>query len=160
MKAHIWWSIYVRAANLRKLKQEHIPPIEAALENMEFDWQILKEEDAQGQRLFRLVTYQNFEIERVEELVIPLLRRAYKLSPSWTITGLEDLAAGELQGIIGSCNKPIQSNKPPALESLVFEAEPGRILGLNPDGGWQVTDELESGDNVKPWQIRRPLPPG
>jgi len=146
MKAHIWWSIYVKTSTMQKLKQAHVPPIEAALETMEFDWEILAEEDEQGQRVFRLVTYQNFEFERVEDLVIPLLRRAYRLGTAWTIMGLGDLAAGELRSIFGSCYKPVRSNKPPALESLLFQVEPGQVLGMYPDGGWQISREPEGGD--------------
>lgn len=155
--AHIWWSIFVKTSNLRKLKQAHLPPLELALERMEFDWHIVTEEESPG--LFRLITYQNFEIERVDEIVIPLLRRAYKLSPTWTIMGLEDLATGRLQHIYGSCTNPPNSNKPPALESLVFEVEPGRILPMKQDGGWPVVDESPEPDQLKPRQIRWPKQP-
>jgi hypothetical protein len=155
--AHIWWSIYVKTSNLRKLKQAHLPPIELALEGMEFDWHIVTEEESPG--LFRIVTYQNFAIQRVEDIVIPLLRRAYKLAPSWTISGLDDLASGRLQHIYGSSTNPPNSNKPPSLYSLVFEAEPGRILPMIKEGGWPVIDEPPEPDQLKPRQIRRPKQP-
>jgi hypothetical protein len=153
--AHIWWSIYVKASDLRKLRQVHLPPIELALEGIEFDWQILKEKESPG--LFRLINYQNFEIERVEDIVIPLLRRAYKLAPSWSISGLDDLATGRLQHIIGSCEP--SSNQPPALHSIVFEVEPGRIGPMTRDGGWPLLDEPAEPEKLKPGQIRRPKPP-
>jgi hypothetical protein len=155
--AHIYWSIYVKTSNLRKLKEAHLPPIELALEKMEFDWYITTEEENPG--LFRLVTYQNFEIERVEELIVPLLRRAYKLTSTWTITGLDDLGSGRLRHVHGTCSKPPNSNRPPALESLVFEAERGRILPVTEDGGWQVVDAGPEPEELKPAQTRWPKQP-
>ena len=158
IKAYVWWSIYVKTSNVRKLKEAHLPPIVEALESKEFDWQILVEDENPG--LFRLITYQNFEVETVEEIVIPVLRRAYKLAGSWTIHGLDDLATGRLEHILGGCNKPAPSNEPPALVSLAFEVEPGRILPMSGDGAWQVVDEPPQPEKMKPGQIRRPDPPG
>ena len=158
IKAHVWWSIYVKTSNLRKLKEAHLPPIADALESIEFDWEIRVENENPG--LFRLMTYQNFETETVEEIVIPVLRRAYKLADSWTIHGLDDLSTGRLQHILGGCTKPEPSNQPPSLVSLVFEVEPGRILPMSADGAWQVVDEPPQPEKMKPWQIRRPDPPG
>jgi hypothetical protein len=157
IKAHVWWSLYVKASTLSRLRQDHLPPITDALESLEFDWHIFTEEENPG--LFRLVTYQNFECEKIDEIVIPVLRRAYKLANSWTIMGLDDLATGRLQHIYGSCGKPAPSHKPPALESLVFEVEPGRVLPMNSDGGWKVVDAPPEPETLKPGQIRRPKPP-
>jgi hypothetical protein len=154
IKAHVWWSIYVQTSDVRKLRQEHLPPVQDALESIEFDWQILTEEESPG--LFRLITFQNFEIENVIEIVLPVLRRAYKLADGWTITGLNDLSTGRLQHIYGCCWKPARLNKPPALESLVFEIEPGRILPMKSDGGWPVDDAPQEQSDLKTAQIRRP----
>jgi hypothetical protein len=154
IKAHVWWSIYVQTSNMRKLRQAHLPPIEDALETIEFDWQVLIEEGSPG--LFRLITYQNFEIENVSDIVVPVLRRAYRLADGWTIMGLDDLSTGRLQHVYGSCAKPARSNKPPALESIIFEIEPGRILPMNADGGWKVGDSFHEQVKLKATQIRRP----
>jgi hypothetical protein len=58
MGAHVWWSIYVRAPE-PKLREAHLPPIPAALETIDFDWDISAE--PRNVYLFRLVTCQNFE---------------------------------------------------------------------------------------------------
>jgi hypothetical protein len=154
---HVWWSIYVKTSNLRKLREAHLPPIEAALEAKEFDWDITVEDESQG--LFRLVTFQNFSTDAVEAVVIPVLRRAYRLASPWTIGGLDDLTTGSVRHVSGSCHKPPLGPKPPALERLMFEIEPGRILPMKEDGGWPVVDRGPEPAVVKPGQIRWPKPP-
>ena len=144
MQAFIWWSIYVRAANLGKVKAEHLPPIEDALEGAEFPWEIMRDDGEAG--LFRLVNYQNLHGARVEDLIIPTLRRAYRLASPWSITGLGDLGAGRLRHVMGSCTKPAISPRPPALFSLAFEIQPGRMIGTTATGGWTA---LRAGDLVR-----------
>jgi hypothetical protein len=72
--AHAWWSIYIRTSNKRKLLPSHVPPVNVALEHIEFAWHITAEPENPG--LFRLVNYQNFEFNRVEDVVLPVIRRA------------------------------------------------------------------------------------
>ena len=111
IKAYVWWSVYVKTSNKRKLLSTHLPPITAALESLEFDWQIDVEEENPG--LFRLVNYQNLVGNGVEDIVIPVLRRAYRLHTNWQISGLEDLARRELAHVMGGCNIGKPSNTPP-----------------------------------------------
>lgn len=142
MQAFVWWSIYVRTANLRKLKAEHLPPIEDALGGTEFPWEIMREDGEAG--LFRLVNHQNLSGARVEDLIIPVLCRAYKLVSPWSIAGLGDLGAGRLRHVMGSCMNPPICPRPPALSSLVFEVQPGRIIE-RAAGGWIA---IQAGDLV------------
>jgi hypothetical protein len=86
--------------------------------------------------LFRLVTYQNGEAGTVADVVVPVLRRAYRLADGWSISGLQDLAANELRHVMGGWHMKKRSNRPPALESMLFEIEPGQISGINAEGGW------------------------
>ena len=139
INGYVWWSIYVRTSSVRKLKAEHLPPIAAALEALEFEWQILTEPENPG--LFRLVTYQNEEANTVADVVIPVLRRAYRLADGWSISGLQDLAANELRHVMGGWSEKKASNKPPALESMLFEIEPGQISGPNAEGGWELVGQ-------------------
>ena len=135
-KGYVWWSIYVRTSSARKLKDVHLPPIEAALETLQFELQIINESENPG--LFRLVTYQNLEGDGVLDLISPVLRRAYGLADGWSISGLGDLSRGELQHVMGGWSSKAPSNKPPALESMIFELQPGVVTGRTPDGGWQI----------------------
>lgn len=139
MQAYIWWSLYVRASNAGKVKAEHLPPIEEAVEGTDFSWEIMREGDAPG--LFRLVNYQNIVGSSVEGLIVPALRRAYKLAPSWKIQGLGDLASGRLRHVGGSCSNPPSMPRPPALVSLAFEVEPGCVKRKSADGGWSIIND-------------------
>lgn len=134
MQGHVLWSIYVRTSSVRKLKGDHIPPIEEALDGIEFPWEILREEDQKG--IFRLVTYQNLHGECVEDLILPVLKRAYRLNSWWQVGGLRDLDAGQLRQVMGMCSNPPVKPVPPALYSMMFEILPGRMLGQQPEGGW------------------------
>lgn len=140
LKAHACWSIYVRTSSRRDLMKAHLPPISAALEGIEHDWDISTERENPG--LFRLVNYQNFEAESVEDIVLPVLRRAYRLTKEWRISGLDALASGELKHVRGDCAIGPLSGHPPSLESLLFEIEPGRIRRASPAeasaAGWST----------------------
>jgi hypothetical protein len=136
VQAYVWWSIYVRTSTVRKLKEVHLPPISDAIEALEFDWLITTEDDAPG--LFRLVTYQNLHGESSADVIVPVLRRAYRLANSWWIQGLRDLADEQLHHVVGGWSVKTAANRPPALESMMFEMQPGQISGMTDDGGWQV----------------------
>jgi hypothetical protein len=137
-----------------KLLSTHLPPIVAALEGVDFDWQIDVEEENPG--LFRLVNYQNLVGNNVEDIVIPVLRRAYRLHTNWYISGLEDLSKGALSHVMGSCSITKPSPSPPSLESLMFEIEPGRVLPMRPDSGWLVVAEPQQTKKPKPGQLGWP----
>ena len=77
MLAHVWWSVYVRSGNISKVRAEHIPPIVASFEGDEFPWEVIRDDDSTG--LVRLVNYQNLSGLNVESIIIPVLRRAYRL---------------------------------------------------------------------------------
>ena len=139
IQGYVWWSIYVRTSSMRKLKQVHLPPIEIALEALDFEWQILKEKENLG--LFRLINYQNLEAATVAEVILPALRRAYCLANGWTISGLRDLAGDKLRHVMGMWDSTKSSNKAPALESMIFELQPGQISGMIGDGGWGIVGE-------------------
>ena len=156
LRAHVWWSLYVETSNKRKLMEAHLPPINEALEHIEFDWEITA--NAEGTGLYRLVTYQNLSGTTTERIIVPVLRRAYGLSASWTIQGLEDLRNG-LRHVIGSCINPKSSNRPPALKSLMFEIEPGIVGPREADGGWPITNVPSTRKPAKPGQLRRPRAP-
>lgn len=106
-----------------------------------------------------MINYQTFEVFSVEEAIVPVLRRAYKLATTWNISGLEDLATERLQHVYGQCDYPPNSNKAPALDSLVFEIELGRILPMGADGGWPVVDLPATIEAVKDGQLRWPTAP-
>lgn len=140
-KAFVYWSMYVRAASERALKQQHLPPIAAALESVECEWDIDRERDDPG--FFRIVTYQNLSARSVKDIVIPVLRRAYRLSTEWKITGLESLSSNALIKIHGDWSADTSSS-PNALglDSIVFEIERGQIRRASRDdaapAGWSA----------------------
>src|SRR5262245_20218684 len=147
VKAHACWSIYVRTCSRRDLMKAHLPPISEALEDIEHEWDISTERENPG--LFRLVNYQNFEAASVEDVVVPVLRRAYRLTTEWRISGLDALSSGELKHVLGDCAAVPPSGHPPSLESVLFEIEPGRIRRASsaeaaaagwPMGAWRVDD--------------------
>src|SRR5262245_59132978 len=129
--------------------EAHLPPIVSALEGTEFDWVIEVEDENPG--LFRVTNCQNLQGAGVEQVIVPVLRRAYRLATEWKISGLEDLAAGELRHVYGAWSIRKPSNKPPSLESMVF----GRILA-SAGGSWRVVDERAPSASPKPGQLRRP----
>jgi hypothetical protein len=138
MKAYVWWSIYVRASSVDELKVKYIPPIDAALEQFSFDWQILRESSDVG--LFRIINYQNLESSDSVGIIVPVLRRAYRLASTWSISGLDDLDGRELRHVLGGWS----SKEPSAtggLFSMMFEIEPGEIAGMNDQGGWDIIGE-------------------
>jgi len=102
VNAHVWWSIYVKTSSEQELREAHLPPIAAALETIEFDWDIITEQE--NPVLFRLVNCQNFEGWRVEGVIVAVLRRAYRLANEWRISGLEALATGDLEHVQGDCD--------------------------------------------------------
>lgn len=153
MQAFIWWSIHVQTSNVRKLEADHLPPIEAALEGTEFPWDIARDDGGEV-GTFRLVNYQNLHGTCVEDLIIPALRRAYKLASPWSISGLGDLAADSLRHVMGSCTNPPIRPHPPALASLVFELLPGRMIGTTATGGWasmQIGDLVRFVGDIEPF---------
>ena len=154
IKAYVSWSVYVKTSNKRKLKSTHLPPITSALEGLEFDWQIETETENPG--LFRLMNYQNLAGDTVEQLIVPVLRRAYRLHTDWRISGLEDLASGELKHVVGRCDIRTPSPRPPSLESMVFEIERGRVLPMRRDGGWPIVDVPPQTSPQKPGQLGWP----
>ncbi|MFO1171301.1 MAG: hypothetical protein U1E49_10065 [Hyphomicrobiaceae bacterium] len=156
IEAHVWWSLYVQTSNKRKLIEAHLPPINLALEDVEFDWEIIS--DAEGSGLFRLINYQNLRGPTAESIIVPVLRRAYGLSATWTISGLEDLRGG-LRHVIGSCTNPRSSNRPPALKSMMFEIEPGVVGPRDAAGGWPITTVPATTEPAKSGQLRRPRKP-
>ena len=125
MKSHACWSIYVRASSREDLISAHLPSISAALEDIQYDWDISTERENPG--LFRLVTYQNFETQNVEDVVVPVLRRAYRLTKEWRVSGLDALASGKLKYVHGDYTISPMSGHASSLESIVFEIEPGGI---------------------------------
>ncbi len=146
MKSHVYWSIYVRASSGKDLNA-HLPSISVALEDLQFDWNISTERENPG--LFRLVTYQNFAAPSVENVVVPVLRRAYRLAKEWRISGLDALASGELNHVHGDWAVGLLSAHAPPLESIVFEIRPGgirRATRAEADaagwsrGAWRVED--------------------
>ena len=143
IEAYVSWSIYVRTPQHRKLVEVHIPPIAAALEQLEFVWQIIFESEYPG--LFRLVNYQNLEFSSVDEIVSTVLRRAYKLADGWRISGLGDLTTKQIRHVAGVWNLHKAVSTLPALESMIFEVEPGRISGRTADGhGWQIAGRSDT----------------
>ncbi|MEL6335231.1 MAG: hypothetical protein AAFQ88_01170 [Pseudomonadota bacterium] len=132
--AHVWWSLYVGTRDRRVLKEMHLPPIEAALERIDFPWDILVEEENPG--LIRLITYQNESGAELRDIVIPLLRRAYQLADGWRIDGLQGLSTGDLGDIRAVWNSATPIGGPPALESIALEVRPGRF------DGWGHDDDL------------------
>jgi hypothetical protein len=137
LNAYATWSIYIRTSNLRKLKTTHLPAIGAALEQVQFPWQILKE-DAHPS-LYRVINLQNLRASNPAGLITPVLRRAYRLVDGWTIYGLMDLDKPSLQHVIGGfAEKEITRNP---IANAIFEIEPGTIGGMTDDGGWQVLGE-------------------
>ena len=139
IKAFVFWSIYIRSTNHRKLREVHLPPIERALDGTQFGWQVLVEDE--HPKLTRLINYQNLEGSSVADIVLPVLRRAYRLANGWTISGLYDLTADELRNIVGGWNSKKLLRGPPALESIMFEVLPGEISGRRNDGGWEILGE-------------------
>lgn len=135
INAYLWWSIYVGTNNRQKILQTHLPPINSALESLDFDWEIFVEEESPN--FTRLINYQNFRTAAVEDVVITTLRRAYKLTGAWHVGGLQCLSSGELTHFYGGCGKPHQTGRAPALESLMFEVEPGLITGYK-EGAWST----------------------
>ena len=95
-------------------------------------------------------------IDVTDRRALEFSRRAYKLADGWRIMGLGGLSTGRLQHISGSCAQPARSNKPPALESIFFEIEPGRILPRDSGGGWNVVDTPQRQGDPKQIQIRFP----
>ena len=146
IEAYINWSLYVRTSNKRKLLEAHLPPINAALEHLDFDWHIFTEKE--NPRQFRLVTYQNIRCQTIDELLICVLRRAYRLREGWTIYGLSAFHHGAFRQLWGVWNLRRQSNKPPALDSVMFEAYPGQTSGRCDNGGWIVAGQDCSHFNV------------
>jgi hypothetical protein len=139
IEVYVNWSIYVRTSNLRKLREAHIPPITAALESLDFDWEIRTEDESPGE--FRLVTYQNLCCPTVDDLVITTLRRAYRLADGWCLSGLRALSTSELRHAYGFWKSDKPSNRAPAVVNMMFEIEPGRISRYDKEtGGWQVVD--------------------
>ncbi|MEO1774763.1 MAG: hypothetical protein AAFS07_07410 [Pseudomonadota bacterium] len=131
--AYVWWSLYVRTRDRRKLKETHLPSIEAALERLDFRWEIFTEEENPG--LIRLVTYQNESGESPSDVILPALRRAYRLADGWRIDGLQTLATGQLNEVRAVWNSPMPVGGPPALESIAFEVRPGRFGGCGIEDG-------------------------
>jgi hypothetical protein len=76
-----------------------VPPITAALERFEFDWDISSEPENVG--LFRLATCQNCEGMSLVDVVALVLRRAFRLTNVWTISGLEARATAALKHVHG-----------------------------------------------------------
>jgi len=139
INGYVWWSIYVRTKTIKKMRDEHLPLVNNALAPLEFEWQVFVERESPG--LVRCVNYQNISADCIEDAMLHVLRRAYRLADSWTISELGDLDSGELKHITGSWSCRKQSNKPPALESMIFELEPGQIAGKTDDGGWALAGE-------------------
>jgi len=136
VRGFVWWSIYVRASSVKKAKEKHLPPIEAAIDGLEFEWEIFIEKENPG--LVRMVTYQNIEGSDVTGVVVPVLQRAYCLANDWKIAGPHDLVSGKLQHVSGIWYSAKPSSKAPALDSVAFELEHGRISGPTSEGGWPV----------------------
>jgi hypothetical protein len=139
VRVYVCWSIYVRTSSIQEVRETHLPATAEALGELEFDWEILQEEQSPG--LYRLVNYQNLAGETSADVILPVLQRAYRLRDGWTIWGLHQLASPELKHLAG-CWKGQPSHKPPALVSVLFEMEPGQITGKTADGGgWQTSQK-------------------
>jgi hypothetical protein len=137
MKAYIWWSIYIKTKNIAKLKSDHLHAIDEALEKIEFPWEISHADIDTG--LFRIVNCQNLNDYSTHQVIISALRRAYKLAPTWSITGLSDLTTDTLNWVGGVCTDPPVKSRPPALASLSFEVQAGSVAGRSPEGGWAIS---------------------
>lgn len=133
VKVHVFWSIYVRAGK-RKIISHHLPAISAALEHLEFEWELSREDTAPG--LIRLVNFQNLDGEATADVIVPVLRRAYALSDRWWIQGLGDLGAKEVTHVAGGFRDEAVTRNP--IVSAMFEIEPGQIVGRDGTGGWKV----------------------
>lgn len=139
MKCRVWWSIYVRTKFEYKLRERHLPPINAALGDLEFAWDVISENESPD--LLRLINYQNLEAETSSGIILPVIERAYKLANGWTILGLSQLSEDNLTHVMGTWAAKKPTSAAPALESMIFEIEPGHIGGMTDEGGWFPRDD-------------------
>jgi hypothetical protein len=135
VRAYVGWSIYVRTSSIQKVRDTHLPATVEALGDFEFDWDILQEDENPG--LYRLVNYQNLSGETAPDLILPVLQSAYQLRDGWTVWGLHQLTSPQVKHLAGHWQGR-ESSKPPAIESALFEMEPGYIEGKLAAGGWQT----------------------
>ncbi len=136
VKAYVGWSIYIRTSSIQKVREMHLPAIAEALGEFGFEWEVLQEEANPG--LYRLVNYQNMTGETAADVILPVLRCAYRLRDGWTVWGLHQLADIDLKHLAGHW-KGQPSHKPPAIDSVLFEMERGEVAGRTTDGGWQIS---------------------
>lgn len=134
MHCHIWWSIYVRAGKIQRLKERHLPAIDAALGPAEFEWDVTREDSCP--ELLRLVNYQNISGDTVEALILQVLRKLGRIAEGFSISGLGDLDAPTFRHMSGTWRSSKPAHRAPALEDIAFEVLPGRIAGMTNDGGW------------------------
>lgn len=150
---HVWWSIFVRTKDMRKMRQDHMPAIEAVLSKTAVPLRVHC--DDQGPGLFRVVGYQNYDAVTMKDAVSAVLADAYALADGWRINGLGCLNTGKYRHIVGMWSMDKPSHRPPALESMMFEIERGLVRKENEHGGVYV-DRPEDGDGLDD-EVKNPL---
>lgn len=129
MECSIFWTILVRTPSIQKLKAKHLPPVNSALGPMDFDWKFRPEDFGPG--LIGAVTWQNLSADTSDQIVVTVLRKAYRLADGWQITGLGSLDAPDLRHVRGQWTSNRPAHTVPALEAISFQIEPGRIGSLD-----------------------------
>lgn len=135
-KGYVFWSIYVASSSEMKVRQVHLPLISEALEGVQFKWDVFQEEGNPTET--RCVNYQNFEFEHSDEMILPILRRAYRLANNWTILGLNEMFSRQSSYCIGSAIVKPPASHAPAVSNLMFEFVLGHTSGQSKSGGWKT----------------------
>lgn len=138
VQGYVYWSIYLRAATAKKVKDVHLPRIETALGHHQFKWEISSEKERPG--IYRVINFQNIESASASELVLQVLKAAFSLVDGWHICGLQNLNYGFINGITGGWKRQGNINKNSSIDDMLFDISTGRVLGVNDDGGWMKED--------------------
>lgn len=120
--------------SVQKLRQVHLPLINSVLGTAEYPWEITHEE--YNPDWLRIVNCQNITAGTAQDVILTVLRRAYGLADGWKISGLNEINALKIRHVSGTWDAKKRSNSPPALASMIFELQSGRIDHKTDDGGW------------------------
>lgn len=123
----IYWSVYVRCANRRKLREVHLPALDAAIGQPYGPrrWHYEKEEYSPepDPNEHRLVAVEQTKSPYSDALLVGFMARLYALAPDWRIQARLD--ASHPHGIYLSAMHIRQTpgNKAPAIVDVLAEFE-------------------------------------
>jgi hypothetical protein len=132
----IMWSIYIRCNNAKKLREVHIPALEALIGQPHGGkgWMVEKEEDSDP-NLKRIVALQRLGRPYNDRFFLDFMKTLYRLAPFWGIQARLDPSHPHGVYVMARFHQEKPGSVAPAVVDALVELEASFIDGMDGASG-------------------------